>query len=224
MEPVVLFPCRVSALAAVLWLVVLLALGGCDGRSPNNPYPAEDDGRNLLYSSFTERPKHLDPARAYSSNEYEILGQVYEPLYQYHYLKRPYALIPQSAADLPQIRYLDSAGQELAADAVAENIAVSEYNITLKPDVRYQPHPAFSKASDGRFRYHALTEYDLDGIGAPRDFAEPGTRSLTAEDFAYAIKRLVHPQLHSPIAEMMKEHIVGLKELSDRVEADFRKA
>lgn len=212
------------SLLAICSVSLLLALVGCGDRSPNNPYPAADDGRNMLYTAFAERPKHLDPARAYSSNEYEIIGQVYEPLYQYHYLKRPYTLVPQTAAALPQVRYLDASGQPLAADAAPESIGFSEYEIALKPGIRYQPHPAFARRGDGSYRYHALTGEELKGIAAPADFAEAGTRDLTARDYLYQIKRLAHPQLHSPIAEMMKEHIVGFKDLSDRLEADYRKA
>src|SRR3954465_7950985 len=53
-------------------LLVLLACGlaGC-GRVWNDPYPAEDRGRNVLYTFFIERPKHLDPAQSYTSDEYD---------------------------------------------------------------------------------------------------------------------------------------------------------
>ena len=59
--------------------------------------------KNFLFSSFQERPKHLDPAKSYSSNEYTFLAQIYEPLLQYHYLKRPYELIPLTAEQMPKI-------------------------------------------------------------------------------------------------------------------------
>ena len=42
------------------------------------------------------------------------------------------------------------------------------------------------------------------------DFAETDSRELTAEDYVYNIKRLAHPQLHSPIFGLMGEYIVGL--------------
>ena len=56
-------------------------------------------------SSFQERPKHLDPARSYSSNEYAFIAQIYEPLFQYHYLKKPYELIPLTASEMPKLYY-----------------------------------------------------------------------------------------------------------------------
>jgi ABC-type transport system substrate-binding protein len=212
-------PPAASRLAAIL---CLLALSACGGQALNNPYPPEQDGQNILYSAFAERPKHLDPARAYSSNEYEIIAQVYEPLYQYHYLKRPYTLAPLTAESPLEPRYLDAQGQTLPADAPEAAIAISEYTIGLKPGIRYQPHPAFAKTPDGRYRYHALTAEELSHIQTLADFPETASRDLTAEDYVYQIKRLMHPQLHSPIAELMKEYIVGLKELGDQLEADFR--
>jgi ABC-type oligopeptide transport system substrate-binding subunit len=67
--------------------ISLLTLS-CDTQL-NNPYGHRDSHQSVLYESFSERPKHLDPVSAYSSNEYAIIGQIYEPPLQYHYLKRP---------------------------------------------------------------------------------------------------------------------------------------
>jgi ABC-type transport system substrate-binding protein len=212
-----------SRLALLLCLLSCLALLGACGDEPlNDPYPAKDEGKNILYTAFAERPKHLDPARAYSSNEYEIIAQVYEPLFQYHYLKRPYNLVPLTAASMPEVRYLDRDLQPLPADVADDAIVYSEYDIKLKPGVLFQPHPAFAKAKDGRYRYHELSEQELEDIQTIADFTAMGSRELTAEDYVYQIKRLMHPQLHSPIAELMKEHIVGLKDLGDRLEANYR--
>ena len=83
----------------------------------NNPYPRADAEANTLYSSFSERPKHLDPVRSYSSNEYAFIAQIYEPPLQYHYLKRPYQLVPFGAASMPQVTYYDNEGREVSASA-----------------------------------------------------------------------------------------------------------
>ena len=54
---------------SVAWLCAGLLLAGCGG-AWNDPYP--DDGAQVraqtLYSAFNARPKHLDPARAYTSD------------------------------------------------------------------------------------------------------------------------------------------------------------
>ena len=91
-----------------LFLVVLsVVISGCDISQLNNPYAEDEKKLSILYSSFSERPKHLDPAVAYSSNEYGFIGQIYEPPYQYHYLKRPYQLVPLTAVKMPLIEYFD---------------------------------------------------------------------------------------------------------------------
>ena len=187
----------------------------------NNPYPAGDSVKNVLYSAFSERPKHLDPARSYGEDEARIIAQIYEPLVQYHYLKRPYQLEPQTAEAMPEVHYLDRDGRPLPADAEESQIAFSEYDIRIKSGIRYQPHPAFAKTDTGAFRFHALSTDQLAKIQTLADFDATGSRELVADDYLYAIKRLAHPQLHSPIGELMQEHIVGLKELSAQLESDF---
>jgi ABC-type transport system substrate-binding protein len=219
-----MFPRRFNSFIILVLLsgLHIALLTACDGKPLNNPYPEDQNGRDILYQAFAERPKHLDPARAYSSNEYEIIAQVYEPLYQYHYLKRPYTLTPLTAVDLPSVRYLDQSLQTLPPGAADASIVYSEYEIAIRPGILYQPHPAFARSDDGHYRYHALTESELEPIRTIADFPETGRRELVAADYAYQIKRLMHPSVHSPIAELMKEHIVGLKELGERLEADFR--
>ena len=71
-------------LLVVLGSVLLVA---CDDGPWNRPYPADEADLNIMYSSFRERPNHLDPAQSYSSNEVTFTGQIYEPPLQYHYLK-----------------------------------------------------------------------------------------------------------------------------------------
>jgi ABC-type transport system substrate-binding protein len=197
---------RIGILFIALWL------GGCGEGNWNNPYPQADSEANTLYSSFEERPKHLDPAVSYSSTEYEFIAQIYTPPLQYHYLKRPYTLIPLAAAKMPAVRYLDAGGRELPASADAADIAFSEYTIEIRPGIRYQPHPAFARDEQGAFLYHALSDEQLDPIYTLADFEHSGTRELVAEDFVYQVKRLAHPGLHSPIFGIMSGYIVGLKD------------
>ncbi|AKH22122.1 peptide ABC transporter substrate-binding protein [Sedimenticola thiotaurini] len=195
-------------------------LNGCDGRAWNAPYPASEANSNTLYSSFSERPKHLDPARSYAANEYAFIGQIYEPPLQYHFLKRPYQLVPLAAEQVPEPQFFDQAGNPLPADAAADQVAFSEYQIEIKPGMRYQPHPALAKDDSGAYRYHHLSEDDIEGINTLADFPHTGTREATAEDFIYQIKRLANPRLHSPIASIMSEYIVGFAEFSRALAAE----
>ena len=71
-------------LICLLFLATALA-AGC-GEVWNDPYPASDAGRNILYAAFTDRPKHLDPVQSYTEDEARFTQQVYEAPLQYHYL------------------------------------------------------------------------------------------------------------------------------------------
>ncbi len=199
-------------------LFALLAIfAGC-GELWNNPYPQQDEGKNIFYSAFSERPKHLDPVQSYSADEAEFNSQIYEPPLQYHYLKRPYTLVPLTAAEMPRIRAVDAEGRGVAEDA--ENVAFTLYEIRIHPGIRYQPHPAFAKGADGQPLYLNLSRKKLQKIYSLKDFPQRGTRELTAEDYVYQIKRLAHPRLHSPLFGLMSEHIVGFKALAQRLDAE----
>ena len=83
--------------------MLLLAAAGCsnDGSPVNSPYESGAESRNTLYSAFVKRsPKYLDPASSYSNDETPYTYNVYETLYGYHYLKRPYELVPRAAASI----------------------------------------------------------------------------------------------------------------------------
>lgn len=204
---------------ATLGLSLALVISACGTPPYNNPYGAEESTANVIFSSFPERPKHLDPARAYSANEFDIISQIYEPLLQYHFLLRPYQLMPLAAEALPQVTYYDAAGHVLPADAPASAIAVSQYDLVLRPGMRFQPHPAFARNAHGEWLYHRLPASTFRTVRDLSFFRETGTRELTAEDYVFQIKRLVAPHLHSPIAELMSGYIIGLKELGQQLTA-----
>ena len=181
-------------------LLMLALLAGC-GEIWNDPYPIAERGKNILYSVFSERPKHLDPAQSYASDESTFTRQVYEPPLQYHYLKRPYELIPLTAVEIPKPRFEDKGG-----------VTYSVYDIRIKPGIKYQPHPGFVSAN------LSLQKQEIGKLRNPYELPL-GTRELTADDYIYQIKRLAHPQLHSPIFGLMAEYIVGLKEYAERLKA-----
>jgi len=194
--------------------VLIASLSACGNSEWNNPYPNEDSGKNILYSSFSERPKHLDPVRSYSSNEYAFIGQIYEPPLQYHYLKRPYELAPLTAESVPVAVFYDKAGKVLSPDTPADQVDHSIYTIKIKRGINFQPHPAFVPNEDGEgYLYHQLNETELENIHTLSDFEQVSYRELTVADFIYQMKRMAKPSLHSPILGMMAESIVGLKEL-----------
>src|SRR5512139_3972541 len=104
-------------------LVILLA--GCD-RVTNSPHPSGAEKTNTFFTAFTERsPKYLDPTASYSQDETPYTYAVYEPLYRFHYLKRPYEVAPRTAEAIATPRYYDKQGRELPADAPGDQIAES---------------------------------------------------------------------------------------------------
>lgn len=180
----------------------------------NNPYPENESKQAILYESFSERPKHFDPAVAYSANEYAFIAQIYEPPFQYHYLKRPYQVVPLTATRMPEIIYLNQQGEKLGQGS---DIAFTDYVIEIQPGIRYQPHPALAKNVHGDYQYHQLNPAQIDVARSLADFKNTGSRELIAEDYVYQIKRLAHPKMQSPIAEIMKNYIVGFDEYAKQV-------
>lgn len=171
---------------------------GC-GEVWNDPYPAEERGKNILYSSFVERPKHLDPVQSYTEDEARFTQQVYEPPLQYHYLKRPYELAPLTALEVPKPRAIEGG-------------RFTVYEVRIKPGIQYQPHPAFVSEN------LALPRAKVDALTSPYRLAT-GSRELVADDYIYQIKRLAHPRLHSPIFGLMAEYIVGMADFAKTLQA-----
>ena len=77
----------------------------------------------------------LDPANSYDAISAAVVYQCHEQLYQYHYLRRPYELVPHLAEGMPKV-----GPQGLV------------YTIRIKGGVRFHDHPAFggNRGSCGR--------------------------------------------------------------------------
>ncbi|MBS0289380.1 MAG: ABC transporter substrate-binding protein [Proteobacteria bacterium] len=210
-------------LRIILISFCIIAVQGCDSDAWNNPYPDIKGSDNALYTSFSERPKHLDPAISYNADEWIFTNQIYEPPLQYHYLKRPYELMPLIAQSLPTVTYLDKDQKVLAQDAPIELIAYSVYQIKIKPGILYQQHPAFAKKEGtDEFLYQNLTAQDVHDKHTLQDFTKTATREVEAADFIYQIKRLADPTLNSPILGLMENYIVGLKEFAVKLQKEYR--
>jgi ABC-type transport system substrate-binding protein len=181
-------------------LIALAFLAGCSDLW-NDPYPASERGENILYTAFVQRPKHLDPVQSYTTDESDFISQIYEPPLQYHYLKRPYELVPLSVEQVPKAKPGANGG--------------TVYEIHIRPGIRYQPHPAFVAAN------LELGAKTIASLKTPYELPL-GTRELVADDYIYEIKRLAHPRLYSPILGLMAQHIVGLGEFARQAKAADR--
>jgi len=101
----------------------------------NNPYPDADDGVRTFYTPYSEPPKTLDPQVAYATVDHDVLSNVYETLLEYHYLRRPYELVPALVTAVPEPRRLPDGG-------VA-------YAFALHPGIRFGADPCFALGAPG---------------------------------------------------------------------------
>ncbi|MDP3086220.1 MAG: ABC transporter substrate-binding protein [Rubrivivax sp.] len=198
-------------------MLAALALAACG----NSPWPEGAEKANVIYSAMIENtPRHLDPTASYWSNDTLVTYQVYEPPYGYHYLKRPFELVPKSAAAVVKPVYLDKNGKPLPEDAPAEQVAESVYDVPIKPGILFQPHPAFAMDAQGRHLYHAMKPGELGERRTPMAFQHTGTRELVAEDFVYALKRHATTRITTPIYGIFSEYVVGLKDYGELIKAE----
>lgn len=205
------------------WLVASMlpvSLVGCD----NSPWEGGAASKNTLFTAMQESsPRHMDPTASYWSNDTTFTYQIYEPLYGYHYLKRPYQLIGKAAEEVAKPRFYDKDGKQLPEDAPAEQVAESVYDVKIKHGILYQPHPAFAKDAGGNYLYHHMKPGELGSRTSPLQFEHTGTRELVAEDFVYALKRHATTRITTPIYGIFSEYVVGLKEYGDLIRQEDRK-
>ena len=124
----------IVVLALVLAPVVLLSLR-------DKPYPP---GGVVLHNSYGAKVKSIDPATCGDTTSAAVQGNVYEGLFDYHYLKRPVELIPQLAAAMP----------EISDDG-------SRYTIRLKPGIRYARNECFGLDEGGQPKTRTVRAEDF---------------------------------------------------------------
>jgi len=188
--------------AWAVWLCAAALLpGGC-----NSPYAESEEQANTLYRTFTREPETLDPARAYGGTAYELLCHVVEPPFQYHFLKRPYALEPLTATAMPKLEKRTVSWQ-------GKTIEATVYRVHIKRGIRYHDHPCFVPAN------HRLRPEDVRDVRQVWDVKGAASRELVAADYVYGVRRLADPRVLCPILPTLKQNILGLREYGDALEA-----
>lgn len=135
----------------IVFLVIICTLGL--GYLGWTKFSFKSNKPSLLRLSLDTTFDSLDPAKAYSDDSLVVSAQVLEPLYQYHYLKRPYEIQPLVADSLPQI---EKKGTVL--------------KIKIKKNIVYHDHPAFKgkkrllKAEDFVYQFKRLA---MDSLKSP---------------------------------------------------------
>lgn len=89
-------------------------------------FKKDDKGQNVLNIPLADQVSTLDPAQSFDTVSASVIYQSYEPLFEYHYLKRPYQVQPLLAESMPKI----------------ENDA-TKYIIKIKSNIRYHDDPIF---------------------------------------------------------------------------------
>ncbi len=144
----------------------------------NNPYPGADEHKKILYSSFAEAPRTLDPAVAYSVADHAITGKVYDTLLEYHYLKRPFELIPGLAERVPE-----------AEPALGDQVV---YRFRLRDDLWFQKDPCFSLSGSDQRRISAKdVVFELQRIADPKvnsPVIDPFSNLVGFREFRAALK------------------------------------
>ncbi|AQT69377.1 Glutathione-binding protein GsiB precursor [Anaerohalosphaera lusitana] len=149
MKFIIIFPLAVLA-------VLCIAAGffaGCDTDSGKKP------DEMVIRSMLNAKLKGLDPVTCRDVYQMKVGSQIYESLYDYHYLKRPYEPVPLLADGMPQI----------SEDGL-------KYTIKIKKGVRYQDDPCFP---DGKGRLLKASDF----IFSLKRFADINNLSHLWADF-----------------------------------------
>jgi ABC-type transport system substrate-binding protein len=85
-------------LGGILIILTLLPICGC-GKSPSG----QDGNEIVLRAAIPAKVRGLDPGDIGDTTSSTVASQIFDCLYQYHYLKRPYELIPSLAENMPQV-------------------------------------------------------------------------------------------------------------------------
>ena len=190
-------------------LAAALAVTGC-----NSPYAESEEDENVLYKDFYSEPKHMDPGQCYSATDHSIICNVLEPPFEYHYLKRPYELIPLTAREVPKAEQREVV---FGVGGKTKTYKSTVYTIRLKPGTRYHDHPCFVPSN------LRLTAKDMRGGRDVWDIKPTGTREAVAKDYVHAIRRLADPRVGCPLYPTFAKHFLGMPEYRADLEAGLEK-
>jgi oligopeptide transport system substrate-binding protein len=177
-----------TARRALFGALTAAAVGVAAGCS-NNPYPASDDRKTVVYLNVPEDLKTLDPSISYQVEEGTIITLVCDTYFNYHYLKRPAELILALGAIEPKREKwpvtVTEGGKQVQKTG-------ERWTFRLKKGVRYQNDPCFPG-----------------GKG----------REITAADMVTTFKRIADPSIASPILAFLQDKMLGMDEFYKHNEA-----
>ncbi len=110
-----------KSILVIALIAAAFVLAGCDSSSSDK----NSDEMVLRHALFTKL-KGLDPGNMRDVYSVTVASQICETLYQYHFLKRPYEIVPLLAEEMP----------EISADFLT-------YTIKIKKGVHFQDDKCF---------------------------------------------------------------------------------
>jgi ABC-type transport system substrate-binding protein len=131
-------------------LLIAQLLASCGGEQ------APETGGSVYRHAIDGTPRTLDPVAAATTYSSLVVVNIFDTLYRYKYLARPYELAPNLAAGFPRV----------SDDGLT-------YTFRIRPDARFADDPAFP---DGRGR--RVTVHDL--IYSLKRHFDPAQRSRGA--------------------------------------------
>ena len=202
-------------------VVLSLVLAACN----NSPYPDGAAATNTIFNSFDERsPRYLDPTASYSNPETPYTYSAYEPLYAYHYLKRPVRADPEDGRGGGQAA-LPRQGRA-AACPTTRRPSRSPRACTTSSSRRASSSRRTRRSRRTTRASTSTTQLKPGEVGdkrSPWDFEKQGTRELVAEDYVYAFKRHATTRIEAPIFAIFSEYVIGLKEYAELIKAEDAK-
>jgi len=182
----------------------------------NTPYSQKENNEKIIYRAFSTKPRTLDPALSYVNNEWAVVCQIYEQLFQYQFLKRPFELEPLLAEKLPVVTYIDENGAEIADPDTYKGKINAIWRLQLKKGIKYQNHPCFTKNESGAYLYHDFKNQKKIVFSDLFDLPNPSTREVTIRDFVFQIYRLADARNHCPIISIV-DKIKGMETLKKNI-------
>jgi len=181
--------------------VLAAVLGAIAQGCSNDPYPNADDAHKVYYAAFSEAPRTLDPAVAYTTSSHAILGNIEDTLLEYHYLKRPYQLIPGIAQAVPE------------AEPQPDGSVV--YHFRLRRGLVYQDDPCFGLGASGRHSREVVAAdvaFELMRLADPMvnsPVTDPFSNIQGFEAFQQRLRRLRREQPHFEDLPVRRQYAVA---------------
>lgn len=175
-----------APVSRLLALALSLLLLSC---AEDSQPPAKEARGSVYRHAMDGAPTNLDPAQADNIYANFFAVNLYDTLFRYKYLARPYALEPNLAEELPQV----------SADGLI-------YTIRIKPGVRFHDDPAFE---GGRGRVVTAADF----VYSIKRHFDPNVRSMGAWLWA---GKIVGMEEWSENGADYAEQVPGLRALDER--------